>query len=1318
MEATGRKWWVKLLRGVALTLALLCLVSGAFAWWLLGTTSGARWLIGSALPYAQQHLPNSLQLNIEGIEADTIANLHIRRLTLADAEGVWLEGDNIALVWHPTALWRGVLHVKDLSAQRLHYIRPPIEAYTEKIPPQEQIANLRAILEQLPDILSGEALPPVRLDRLAIGELAVESVTYTLSGNADLVQRPIQLTLALKSIEGIETSAKIAFDAQSGTVAAQWHEASGGLLGRLLALQSPAPLDAEITSSISGDALIANMHSTAGETALLTGQIKLPLITEGAMAADLQLANPALLEPLEGFQRPINLTASLKNDFLALTLTTEQAWGGRNISIESQLEFADEMKLSASGHAEIENSKPLEWQLQAALEDDMLELTRLLATMPDTAMQAAGKLDVLDGDAQLAGTITLPQLDARFEGEGSGLFNTPQGQFDLVVETLKTPLPAPFDRVLTVPLTLKAETQENVVALSVGSANINGTGTINPKATGEEVLAQAQLEITGLPLPLTLTAEHRASGAGHFRAASRTLLAETGYSLVSNRLHLDNLHAEADQAIQLAGEAIVDMETLLAEGRLNGHITTTKPLLDLGLQVPLVTAADGTIGLSLAHPDKKQQIALTFSSGKMTLDGKPLANNTVLDAQVALTEKAEMQINNSTEISGLKYPVEWDEVKLKAKGPASLLAWTLNAKNNAPAATLAADGELRLAEAIVLLLNSLNAQWQENRLKLQKPAELSYAPGNIALSGLDLRLNDSARLLASASLGKEKSEGNVEIAKLPVKSLPFGNTAMLEGIVSGKLAFSGAPSNPSAQLEMELGGLQQNYPAMTALHKQELTLTLRSNLQNHTLTANFSADAPDSDSFAEATATLPVEASLHPQSLHFAPKGTLDASLNADLMLAPFLPLFLPDGVYGTGHLVADMTMKGTLDNPNLHGSLVLDSGRIEILEAGTVISDIHLRATAKDQRITITEGRATDGGKGVLSLQGTLDLTPVLPMDIQAGVKHFVALRHDAVIATLSGDTTLKGNLSEAESKGKWQIETAQIAIQPSGESDIPELRVIEVTSLDAPVGKPQEKENNDQTPTRDQHRLERPFSSNLLLDHKVTAENQIFLEGFGLNAELKGDVAITGTVARPQLAGKMETLRGRWEFFGRTFSITRGEASISEGNLAAPLINIRAETEADDVTAIAQITGTTSNPKIEFTSVPALPQDEVLARVMFGRNLKSISPYQALQLADMLRSLRAGGGGTSINPLSKLQHTLGIDELKINNESGNGEDMTVGVGKYLKENVYLEVEGGAGQDSGKVSVEVDLTPNVSVSTETRQTADSAVRLNYKHDY
>jgi autotransporter translocation and assembly factor TamB len=71
--------------------------------------------------------------------------------------------------------------------------------------------------------------------------------------------------------------------------------------------------------------------------------------------------------------------------------------------------------------------------------------------------------------------------------------------------------------------------------------------------------------------------------------------------------------------------------------------------------------------------------------------------------------------------------------------------------------------------------------------------------------------------------------------------------------------------------------------------------------------------------------------------------------------------------------------------------------------------------------------------------------------------------------------------------------------------------------------------------------------------------------------------------------------------------------------------------------VTAVIVIGGRAQNPQITFTSTPALPQDEVLARLLFGSSVTSLSPTQAIQLAAALNSLRGSGGG--LNPLGKLR-------------------------------------------------------------------------------
>ena len=56
--------------------------------------------------------------------------------------------------------------------------------------------------------------------------------------------------------------------------------------------------------------------------------------------------------------------------------------------------------------------------------------------------------------------------------------------------------------------------------------------------------------------------------------------------------------------------------------------------------------------------------------------------------------------------------------------------------------------------------------------------------------------------------------------------------------------------------------------------------------------------------------------------------------------------------------------------------------------------------------------------------------------------------------------------------------------------------------------------------------------------------------------------------------------------------------------------------------------------------------------------------------------------------------------------------------VGKYLNDDVYVEIEKGVGSEGGKVSVEVDITPNISVESEVGLDAQSGVGINWKWDY
>ena len=95
--------------------------------------------------------------------------------------------------------------------------------------------------------------------------------------------------------------------------------------------------------------------------------------------------------------------------------------------------------------------------------------------------------------------------------------------------------------------------------------------------------------------------------------------------------------------------------------------------------------------------------------------------------------------------------------------------------------------------------------------------------------------------------------------------------------------------------------------------------------------------------------------------------------------------------------------------------------------------------------------------------------------------------------------------------------------------------------------------------------------------------------------------------------------------------------------GTAIDPVLDIAAEVATADITAQAVLHGPVSAPKLTLTSSPAVPQDEILARVLFGRGLGQITAGEGLQVAAAAANL-AGGG---FDVLDKVRGGLGLDRL-----------------------------------------------------------------------
>lgn len=177
-----------------------------------------------------------------------------------------------------------------------------------------------------------------------------------------------------------------------------------------------------------------------------------------------------------------------------------------------------------------------------------------------------------------------------------------------------------------------------------------------------------------------------------------------------------------------------------------------------------------------------------------------------------------------------------------------------------------------------------------------------------------------------------------------------------------------------------------------------------------------------------------------------------------------------------------------------------------------------------------------------------------------------------------------------------------------------------------------------------------------------------------------------MSGPTADPRAVGQFTLRRGRLNLLSRQLTFSRGNIGFS-GSLV-PYLDFAADSTSNGTTATVTVSGPATNPRFAFSSVPALPEDEILAQLLFGRSLTRLSPLQIAQLADAAAQL-AGVGGTS-SLLQTLQGRLGVDDLNVvTDEKGR---TAVTAGKYLNDRTYVTIEAGGNAGSSRATIDLDV--------------------------
>lgn len=399
-----------------------------------------------------------------------------------------------------------------------------------------------------------------------------------------------------------------------------------------------------------------------------------------------------------------------------------------------------------------------------------------------------------------------------------------------------------------------------------------------------------------------------------------------------------------------------------------------------------------------------------------------------------------------------------------------------------------------------------------------------------------------------------------------------------------------------------------------------------------------------------------------------------------------------------------------------LSGRVALTNGRLAEPRFGLAIGSLNATADIQSGRINVgVDGAVENGGR--VTVDGPITLTGNRPMDLTVRLADVVLRDPNLYETRASGTINVSGSqVGGPLVAGRIDLGQTEIRIPSTGLGGARAIPLIKHLSERPPQRQTRAKAgllefpNPDATAAGMTSPPATPPAVPARFDLTISAPDQVFIRGRGVDAELGGEIRLTGNARQPIPIGQLELIRGRVDLLGKRFDLTEGLVEL-QGSLI-PVLRLVAQTEQDGITTLIIIDGEARDPDITFESSPEMPEEEVLSQLLFGRGLDNISALQAAQLASAIATL-AGRGGDGI--IGRLRASTGLDDLDLTtDDQGN---VSVRAGKYLSENLYTDVQVG---DGGKtqLNLNLDISKTLTARGAVDSEGESSVGLFYERDY
>ncbi len=463
------------------------------------------------------------------------------------------------------------------------------------------------------------------------------------------------------------------------------------------------------------------------------------------------------------------------------------------------------------------------------------------------------------------------------------------------------------------------------------------------------------------------------------------------------------------------------------------------------------------------------------------------------------------------------------------------------------------------------------------------------------------------------------------------------------------------------------------------------------------------AQAPPSLAGA-ADAEIHSRLLLLPWRLGVRTSGEIVGELKATIELSRFSHWVPVRGIELAGRLHADLKIGGRLLQPVFSGTLSIENGTLAYLPTATILERITAEAVLENNTLQINSFSATDGGRGRINIRGNLALLGAQrEIDLVITAANARIIRHDLMDAVIDGSIRLSGPLASFTAAGELEIDAAEFVIPEKMPARVPVVEVRKINSLD----------RQDMDLIDDELHGPVQAKKDPVLDLRILFPNRLHLRGRGLNTEWAGALTIKGALGSPELAGVLTSVRGDFSFVGHRFTLEASRITFAGEIPPRPRLDLSFVTQTKKYMVTVTAEGPVTEPVVRLTADPALPQDEIVAQLLFGQSIENLSPLQGFRLVATMRKL--AGKESPVDVTGRIREILRVDEIGIQNE---GEGEAIAIGKYIRDNIYVDVVKRITKPGGSASVEVELTPRISIETRFGFGSSHETGINWTFDY